>query len=171
MAVTGTTTITVTGKQTGTTSLGATPSSNRTINHAVAYTNGTGANQHDQLYMAERTVASATNDDIDLAGVLTDVYGSTITAAEMVELTIVNRQFDGTANTTDLTIDQTVANGFTGFASDTVGPIGPGGHFSIGCPDAGGIGTITAGTGDLLRITNGSGAENKYMIAIRLRSA
>lgn len=173
MAVSGSTTININGKQTGTASLGSTPNSNRTITLAQSYTDGTDANQHDQLYMAERTVGDGANDDIDLSGVLTDAYGNTITAAEMVEITIINKQFDGTANTTDLTIDGTVTNGFKGFlnAAGTIGPIGPGGHFTIGCPDAGGIGTITAATEDLVRITNSAGAANSYQIAIRLRSA
>jgi hypothetical protein len=173
MAVSGSTTINITGKQTGTTSLGSTPVSNRTLPHAVSYTDGTVANQFDQLYMAERTVADGANDDIDLAGVLTDAFGNTLTGAELVEITIINKQFDGTVNTTDLTIDGTVTNGFKGFlnAAGIVGPIGPGGHFSIGCPDAGGLGTITASTEDIIRVTNSAGAANTYQIAIRMRSS
>ena len=46
--------------------------------------NGTAADQADIIYAAERSVASASNDDIDLSGVLTDAFGVTITMAEMV---------------------------------------------------------------------------------------
>ncbi|MFO1126371.1 MAG: hypothetical protein U1E25_14580 [Methylocystis sp.] len=79
--------------------------------------------------MAERTVASATNDDIDLAGVLTDALSVTITAAELIALVIINKQKDGTANTTNLTIgngsDPMI--GFLGGTTPTIGPIRPGG--------------------------------------------
>ena len=44
-------------------------------------TDGTTANKADLLYADERTVTTGADDDIDLAGVLTDAFGTTITAA------------------------------------------------------------------------------------------
>jgi hypothetical protein len=136
-------------------------------------TDGTGAGNADLLYVAERTVATATDDDIDLAGVLSDVFGTTLTFAELVGILIINKQKDGTANTTDLTIGggSNPFVGFLGGTTPTVGPIKPGGMFMLMSPDAAGIGTVTAGTGDILRITNSAGASNTYQIAIVGRSA
>lgn len=138
-----------------------------------SFASGTTANKIDIVYMAERTVATATNDDIDLAGVLADALGTTITAAELVGIFIVNEQLDGTDNTTNLTIGGGT-NPFTGIwgaTGDTIGPVTPGGCFLIMNPNAAGLGTVTASTGDILRIANSSGATNKYKIAILARSA
>lgn len=137
-----------------------------------SFASGTTANKIDIAYMAERTVATATNDDIDLAGVLADALGTTITAAELVGIFIVNEQLDGTANTTNLTIGAGTNPfvGFLGGTTPTLGPIGPGGCVLLMSPTATGLGTITAGTGDILRIANSSGATNKYKIAILARS-
>jgi hypothetical protein len=137
------------------------------------FVNGTGANQADLAYVAERTVASASNDDIDLAGVLTDAFGATFTTAEMVALLIVNKQKDGTANTTNLTIGagSNPWVGALGGTTPTIGPIRPGGVLLLASPDAAGIGAVVAGTGDILRVANSSGAQNKFLIGILARSA
>lgn len=142
------------------------------LNEVLNLTSGTGAGQFDLIYADERTVADGTNDDIDLAGVLADAFGDTITFAELVGLVVINKQSDGTANTTDLTIGGG-SNPFIGFlgATHTVGPIKPGGVFTIFAGDAAGVGTVTAGTADILRIANSAGASNTYQIAIFGRSA
>ncbi len=134
-----------------------------------AFSDGTIANKVDRAYMAERTVASAANDDIDLAGVLTDALGVTITAVELVGLLILNKRASGVANTTNLTIGGST-NGVPGFT--TAGHVvKPGGAFLLMNPDATGIATVTDFTGDILRITNGSGASNTYQIGVLARSA
>lgn len=134
---------------------------------------GTTANKADIAYMAERTVASNTNDDIDLAGVLSDALGVTVAAAELVTLFIVNKQKDGTVNTTDLTIGagSNPVVGFLGGTAPTVGPIKPGGVVLLHSSDAAGLGAVTAGTGDILRIANSAGASNTYQIGILARTA
>lgn len=137
-------------------------------------TNGTSASQADQLWVDERTVASATNDDLDLAGVLSSAFGTTLTMVKMVGLIVINRSKMGTtANTTNLTIGG-ATNPFVGFlggTTPTIGPIRPGGFVFLGCTDAGGIGTVTASTADILRIANSSGAAATYQIGIIARSA
>jgi hypothetical protein len=138
-----------------------------------AFANGVGASQADLVYVAERTVASATNDDIDLAGVLADPLGNTVTAAELVALLIINKQKDGTANSTNLTIGagSNPVVGFLGGTTPTIGPIRPGGVLLLASPDAAGIGAVTAGTGDILRIANSSGAQAKYLIGVLARTS
>lgn len=136
------------------------------------FTNGTGANQADILWVAQRTVASGANDDIDLAGVLSNAFGATITAAELAALIVVNRPLSGTPNTTNLTIGggSNPITTFLGGSTPTVGPIRPGGVFLLSSPDAAGIGAVTAGTADILRIANSAGASATYQIGVLARS-
>ena len=56
----------------------------------ISLTDGTGANNGDILFMDQRTVATGANDDIDLAGSLSDAFGTTVAAAELVALFIIN---------------------------------------------------------------------------------
>lgn len=135
--------------------------------------NGTGANQADLLFVDERSVAASTNDDIDLAGVLTGAFGATITAAEVVGVLVINAPRDGAANVSSLTIGNGTNPfiGFLGGTTPTIGPIGPGGFFFIGCPSASGVGTVTAGSADVLRIANGAGGTATYQLGLLCRSA
>lgn len=135
--------------------------------------NGTVAGAVDRIFVDERTVASAANDDIDLAGVLVGALGATITFVEIVAILVINKSKAGVANTTDLTIGAGTNPflGFLGGTTPTLGPIRPGGVVLLACPADVGIGTVTAGTADILRIANSSGAPATYQIAILGRSA
>lgn len=144
-----------------------------TIRKILEFTDGTTANAADIVFFDQRTVATASNDDLDLAGALSDAFGGTITMAEVVAVLVINGPITGSANTTDLTIGAGTNPflGFLGGTTPTVGPIGPGGVFYIACPDAGGLGAVTGGSADVLRIANSSGASATYQIAILGRSA
>lgn len=173
MAVSAEFKMSLSANQVGTGSFGNSAYWGAAIEAALSFSDGTTANKFDQLYVAERTVASATNDDIDLAGVITDAFGATITAAELVGIVLVNKSKAGVANTTALTIGGGT-NPFVGFLTGTtpaITKVGPGAVFAFISPDATGLGTITAGTGDILRIANASGAANTFQIALLLRSA
>lgn len=141
----------------------------------IQLTNGTAANQADILFVDERTVASASNDDLDVAGVLSSAFGSLIAAAEIVAIAVINRPKIATAaaNTTNLTIGggTNPVVGYLGGTTPTVGPIRPGGVFLLASPDAAGIAAVTAATGDILRIANSAGAAATYQILILARSA
>ncbi|MFA7308191.1 MAG: hypothetical protein WC026_16135 [Hyphomicrobium sp.] len=169
MAVSATLNAGASVSQTRTAVAGVAPSWSKAINKTLSFANGTGANQADIVYLAERTVASATNDDIDLAGVLTDAFGATITAAELVALIVVNEPLSGVANTTNLTLGGATA--FVPGFSAALWPISPGGVFEIASPGAAGLATITATTADILRVSNSSGASATYQILILARSA
>ncbi len=165
-------TTTVTATQTGTNAFGGpgfTPSLNGTINT----TDGTAAGQADLMFMEERVVGDGANDDLDLAGALSDALGVTLTYITIVSITIVNAPISGAANTTDLTIGAGTNPffGFLGSATDTVGPLKPGASFQIASSDAAGLGTVTAATADILRIANSAGAAATYQICIVGRSA
>ena len=159
--------------QAGANAFSAGPFWNGAMSLSQAFSDGTVANKIDRVYMAERTVLTAANDDIDLAGVLLDVFGAAITAVELVGIFIINRRKDGTANTTNLTLGAGTnpVVGYLGGTTPTVGPIRPGGCLLLMNPDASGLATITAATADILRIANSAGASNTYQIALLMRSA
>jgi len=143
------------------------------VSKTLSLADGTAADQADLMFVNQRTVASASNDDLDLAGVLTDFNGATITFAEIVAVLVINGPKSGSANTTDLTIGAG-SNPFTGFlggTAPTIGPIKPGGVVFLFAGDAAGLGTVTTGTGDILRIANSSGASATYQICLIGRSA
>lgn len=148
------------------------PSFNPSMEAVLQLTDGTTAGKADLLFVDERTVNESSNDDIDLAGALTDAFGATITAAEVVALFIINAPRSGTANASDLTIGN-ATNAFEGFlsAAGTIGPIKPGGFLLIGAGNAAGLGAVTAGSADELRIANGAGGNATYQIGIIARSA
>lgn len=128
----------------------------------LQFTNGTNADQADLLFTDTRTIAISTNDDIDLAGVLTSAFGAVITNAEIVGLVISNKS---------LTQTLTVGAGANPWISWLIATgdgikIPPRGVFVLFSPDAAGLGAVVAGTGDILRIANGAGATADYDLAI-----
>ena len=140
------------------------------LDFVQSFVNGTIAGAADLSYLAERTIAASSNDDIDLAGVLLTGLGQTITLAKLKTLFILNRPRDASeaANVSDLTIGG-ATNPFLGFLSGTapkIGPIKPGGFLLLGAADLAGIGAVTAATADMLRVANGSGGTAKYVIGM-----
>jgi len=123
---------------------------------------GTGANQADLQYADTATIAASTNLDIDLTSV-EDAFGNALGAAEVVQVVIVS----AAANTTNLTTG--------GSGSDFVGlpalTIAPGGMVNLANGGANGIGAVTNGTADTIRIANAAGASASVDIYIAARSA
>lgn len=131
--------------------------------------NGTGAGQADLLFVDERSVDADTNDDIDLAGGVTDAFGNALTFAEVVAVVIINAPISGDANTTALTVGAGSAP-IPGF-DEALPPLPPGGVLAIGAPGAAGISSVTATSADILRVANAAGGAAVYQIAILGRSA
>lgn len=158
--------------QTGANDYGA-PRFTPQLSAVIDLIDGTVAGAADLIFVDERTVNSASNDDLDLAGVLANALGGTLTFVEIVAIMVINRPKSGAANTTNLTIGGGTNPfvGFLGGTAPTIGPIRPGGMLLLTSPADVGIGTVTAGTGDILRIANSSGAAATYQIAIIGRSA
>ncbi len=142
-----------------------TDSFSRTYTDTLA--NGTSANQADLIFHDSRTL-TATSEDLDLAGVLSDAFGNTLTYVEVVGFAIKNTS---TTTTENLAVGGAASAQFinwVGDATDIVN-IGPDGIFFLWNPDNSAY-TVTATTGDLLRID--SGADNiTYEIIIWGRSA
>lgn len=112
---------------------------------------GTGDGQAQLMWHDTRTVVASANDDIDLAGVLTDAFGQTITFAKVRALLIRNKSTVAT-----LTVGPAAASGVTGFLG--TGEVLPVGAWKLLCCNKSASWTITAGSADKIRITNNSGA-------------
>lgn len=122
--------------------------------HTISLANGTGANQADILYVADDQFSAASQNDKDLAGSLTDALGNTITMAEVVGFAVINQRSDGTVSSSHVDIGNATNawHEWLGAAGTTV-RVPAGGFFMLISPDADGLGAVTAGTDDTLRIT------------------
>jgi hypothetical protein len=123
---------------------------------------GTAADQADTIFHDQRTIAASGSDDLDLAGVLTNPFGATITFAD-VRLILVAAS---AANTNNVIVGGD-ANAllFGGAAAHTV-TVRPGGLFLLAARDATAY-AVTAGTGDILQIANsGAGTSVTYDVVI-----
>lgn len=153
--------------QTGSNDFGG-PNFSPVLEMLVQLTDGTAANQADLAFVDERSLTSGGTDSLDLNGVLSDAFGASIAAVEIVALMIINKPRAGTpVNTSDLTI----GGGTNGvFATAMPFVLKPGAVFLLAAGDAAGVKTVVPTTADILTIVNGAAA-NKYQIAILARSA
>ncbi len=134
----------------------------------VQLTNGTGTGQADLFWGDERTLAASATEDLDLAGVLTDVFGAVITGVKLVAMVIEANA----ANVNDVVIGA-ATNPIPLFGGTTPTlAIKPGGALALIAPQAAGQLTITASTADKLKVLNGgAGTAVTYKIMFALRSA
>lgn len=114
----------------------------------VAGTDAT--NKCDLLFSDTRTLAASATENLDLAGVLANAFGATITAAEIVLIFIRAKA----ANTNSVIVGN-VTNGFVGPLTATgTYTIKPGEYFLAVSKSGWGV---TAATADLLKIANSGG--------------
>lgn len=133
------------------------------INAVWNFANGTGADQASAIWTDTRTLSASATEDLDLAGVLTDAFGTTV-AADRIKAILITA---ASGNTNDVQVTRPAANGVPLFmaASDGIA-IGPGGGFMLVAPNASGV-NVTAATGDLITITNSAGSTGvTYTVAI-----
>lgn len=134
--------------------------------YTVDLTDGTAAGRADRTFHDTRTLAASANEDLDLAGVLTDAFGASLTFARIKGLIV----SAAAGNTNNVIVGGAASNGFitwVGGAAHTV-TLRPGATMALiaGAADATGY-AVTAATGDLLRIANsGAGSTVSYDIAI-----
>lgn len=123
----------------------------------ILLANGSGDFQADKLQASLRTLASATTEDIDIRGAAVDPLGNAANMTVLKALEIISSP----DNTTDLTIGGD-ANSvpFLGAVGHTI-VIKPGGRLIWVAPKTGV--TVTAGTGDIIQVANGSGASATYL--------
>lgn len=144
------------------------PSFEPKLRRLMNFASGTGADQADIVFADERTLAASATEDLDLAGVLADAFGATITAVEVVGIIV---EADA-ANTNNVVVgDATSPVPIFGGTNPTVS-VKPGGIFVLFAPNASGQFTVGAGSTDDLKITNSSsGTGVTYRIAILARTA
>jgi hypothetical protein len=128
------------------------------VRHAVSLVNGTGAGAADRLYSDRRTLAASATEDLDLAGVLTDAFGASITFARIKGLII----SASAANTNNVIIGNATSNAWAALlgATGTV-TLRPGACLGVmaGPADVTGY-AVTAGTGDVLKVANSAGGSS-----------
>lgn len=131
---------------------------------SFAWPNGTGANQADRIFTDIRTLGASGAEDLDLAGVLTDGLGNTISFARVRALIVAA----DVGNTNNVIVGGASSNGFiswVGAATHTV-TVRPGGLLVLVAPDAPAY-AVTAATADLLHIANSAGTTGvTYSVAI-----
>lgn len=167
MALTSKIVLDLSASQTGSNDFGG-PEFSPRMRKVLELASGVGANQADILFADERTLAASATEDLDLAGVLADAFGATITMAEVVAIFI----FADADNTNNVIVgDATSPVPLFGGTNPTFS-VKPGGFICVGAPDASGLFTVGAGSTDDLKIANSSsGTGVTYQIAILGRSA
>jgi hypothetical protein len=122
---------------------------------SLVYGNGTGAGQANMWWHDQRSLAGSATEDIDLAGSLTSVFGTTITFTSLKGVFVFAAAANNASNNVNVT--RPASNGTTLFlaAGDGIA-LGPGEFFAWFTPAANGR-TVTAGSADLITITNSAG--------------
>lgn len=131
----------------GTRSLPFSLSSNFTL------ASGTAVGQADRVFTDTRTLGASATEDLDLAGVLTDAFGTVITFAKVKGIWIKA----AAANTNNVNVSRPAgATGWPFFLAISDGfTIPPG--FMFGFAGTGAGITVTPTSGDLITITNSAG--------------
>lgn len=121
--------------------------------YAATLQSGTGAGQADKIFHDQRTLAASASEDLDLAGVLTDAFGASLTFVKVKALII-----SAAAGNTNNVLVGGVAAGLSSIITpQTTGVVvvRPGATFAVlaGAADATGY-AVTATTADLLHVAN-----------------
>lgn len=151
----------INAQQVGSADLGSPRMTLDPIGEIMQFVSGTDAiGKLDLLFSDTRTLAGSANEDLDLAGALTDAFGATLAMAELVVLFVKAKSGANTINVT-----RPASNGVPIFlaAGDGV-PVLQGEYFLFVSQK--GV-AVTAGTGDKLNITNtGSGNVTYDIVAL-----
>mgnify|MGYP003408572608 CR=1 FL=1 len=137
------------------------------VSKALALIEGTDATNKANIFFADtRTVAISANENIDLSGALTDAFGASIVAAEIVAIYIEA----AAANVNSVQVTRPASNGFIGpFMATGDGVSIKPGEYALFVSQSGWA--VTAATGDLLNIANsGAGTSVTYDLVIVART-
>lgn len=144
----------------------ATARSQQTVAMSFALLDGLGAGKADVHFVDARQIAILGNDDIDLNGVLQDVFGRTINAAQ-VKAVLIGAEPTNAGNIVLGGAGGTFAGPFGGTNPSVNIP--PGGFVMFA--DRGDGWSSAAGSSDILRVSNASSAIAKYQIMVVAASA
>lgn len=137
--------------------------------YGLSFANGTGSGQADLLWTDRRTINASSNDDLDLAGTFTDVFGQAVVFARVKVIAVLA----SSGNTNNVVLGNAAATQFLGpfGAAAHTAAVQPGGLAWFVAPGATAW-AVAAGSADLLRVANsGAGTSVTYDIAILGASA
>ena len=117
------------------------------LTRTVSLADGTGADQADRSFHDQRTLAASASEELDVAGVLTDAFGTTVSLARVKALLVRNLSADDS-----LLIGGAAANalGLFADASDVL-KLRPGGIFLVSASDVDGV---AVGADDKLKMAH-----------------
>lgn len=128
------------------------------------FTDGVLADQAKQVFTDTRTLTASATENLDLAGVLLNVFGTALTFTKIKAIIV---KADA-ANTNDVVLGNHATAAFFpmfGAATHTV-KVKPGGMVAFVAPDLAGL-AVTATTADMLMVTNSAGGTSvTYTIII-----
>jgi hypothetical protein len=130
----------------------------------IALANGTGSGQADKIFHDKRTLTASSSENLDLAGVLTDAYGQTITFARVKALII----SAAPANVNNVVVGGHATAAWATWVADPTDKVivRPGGVLALAASDATAY-AVTATTADMLTVANsGAGSSVTYDIVI-----
>jgi len=128
--------------------------------------NGTGYGKADIAFFDTRPLGASSSENLDLSGVLTDAFGQTITAVKVKAIEIENPE----ASLSTLTVGGAASNTFNGpFSGATYTIDLKPGDKAVFVSRTGW--TVTAATGDILKVANGAGGTANYNIKLICASA
>lgn len=141
----------------------ATGSSPLSVRKAVNLASGTGIGKADKIWADRRTLAASATEDLDLAGVLLDAFGTAITFVKVKGLYISAAD----ANSNNVVVGAATAPWATLLSTTGTLTLRPGAFVGVGTGAADAGYAVTATTGDILKIANsGAGTSITYDIAI-----
>lgn len=129
------------------------PNFSANLSSTISLTDGTGAGQADLIWTDTRTLAASASENLDLAGVLTDaISGAAITFAKIKAIMV---KADS-GNTNNVEVGGAASNALPLFKDATDIAVVRPGWTALLAGSTGGI-TVTAGTGDILKVANSGG--------------
>jgi hypothetical protein len=137
----------------------------QSLSRQMSLKTGTAAGQADKVFSDRRTLAASATEDLDLAGVLLDAFGSAITFARIKGLVIAA----AAGNANNVVVGAAAATPWATLLSSTgTVTLRPGAFIAVGTGAADATGyAVTAATADLLKIANsGAGTSVTYDIHI-----
>jgi len=136
-----------------TTNVGSDTSNSGSFGYSASLSQGTGANAANKFYADEITIAGGASVDLDLAGVLVDVFSATTTFTK-IRLIYIEVVVSDASTGDSISVGGSTAafSSFLGDATDKI-KIKNGGCFQLACKDAAAY-AVTATTGDILKIIN-----------------
>jgi hypothetical protein len=133
---------------------------------AISIAHGLLAGQMDKIFSDTRTLATGANEDLDLAGSLTDALGVTFTIAKLNLLFV----YAKSTNTTNITVARTATTPVPWLSAAAGTVLKPGGILLLWDPSLAGI-AVGAGATDTINFANSAGASGVYDVIIGGRSA